>query len=294
MVMKILITEVLYSQVKYISDKYINWMLQGFFVFNRYLMRFIATFFYPGGGIMKGAILAVIFIFSCLAVKCYGVDIGVNSDNSARVNIQAGVKAPAAKTVMYFLINEGVCPSGISTNLYIRYILDFSKVNDCRYTFTVPSYANGYTFDFKVLGTIVNSGSTRRTLSYRLTNTETRVEGSLNVPPLIEICSATVNNLTIGNIVSGSSPTSISLPISISGSAGSKSLVVSGADIQSDGKLNLGGSSSGVKVYPASNYISGSTWNAGSSSGSIPLTVDASAGKAGTWTSSLLATLTCS
>ncbi|WP_414446498.1 hypothetical protein [Citrobacter europaeus] len=115
----------------------------------------------------------------------------------------------------------------------------------------------------------------------------------LNIPPKTS-CSATVDNLTIGNVVTGSSPTSIHLPFSISGSTGYKSLVFSGADIQSDGKLNLGGSSSGVKVYPASNYISGSTWNAGSISGSIPLTVDASAGKAGTWTSSLLATLTCS
>lgn len=243
---------------------------------------------------MKGAILAVIFIFSCLAVKCYGVVIGVNTDNTAIVSVSTRAKAPSDRTVMYFLINEGVCPSGISTNLNVRYVTDFSKVNDCRYTMTTPSNSAAYIFDFKASGTITNSGSTSQTLSYRLTNTESTVQGSIPVPSLVEICSATVNNLTIGNIVSGSSPTSISLPISISGSAGSKSLVISGADIQSDGKLNLGGSSSGVKVYPASNYISGSTWNAGSSSGSIPLTVDASAGKAGTWTSSLLATLTCS
>lgn len=116
---------------------------------------------------------------------------------------------------------------------------------------------------------------------------------TLNIPPQ-KNCSATVSNLTIGNVVTGSSPISISLPFSISGSTGSKSLAFSGPDIQSDGKLNLGGSSSGVKVYPSSNYISGTTWNAGSSSGSIPLTVDASAGKAGTWKSNLVATLTCS
>lgn len=243
---------------------------------------------------MKGAILAVIFIFSCLTVKCYGVVIGVNSDNSAPLNLTQSVKAPPDGSIMYFLINNGSCPSSISANMSIRLIVPFDKINDCLYVMTVGPGGGGLTFTFTVSGTIVNSGSTSKTLSYRLTNTETLVQGSVVVPSRGEICSATVNNLTIGNIVSGSSPTSISLPISISGSAGSKSLVISGADIKSDGKLNLGGSSSGVKVYPASRYISGSTWNAGSSSGSIPLTVDASAGKAGTWTSSLLATLTCS
>lgn len=148
-------------------------------------------------------------------------------------------------------------------------------------------------------GTISNVNDTAYTMYLHLvvlgSNWSVKADGAnlVGIVPPKSTCTASIENLNIGNVVSGASINK-TLPFTITGNFSSKSFVISGTDIQSDGKLNLGGSSSGVKVYPASNYISGSTWNAGSSSGSIPLTVDASAGKAGTWTSSLLATLTCS
>ena len=155
----------------------------------------------------------------------------------------------------------------------------------------VLSVSKNYYFFMPTLWS--NTSTSAQTVSISLTKYNAVIFTKKFIVPATSVCSATINNLSIGNVASGSSASSINLPFSISGVSSNKSLVISGADIQADGKLNLGGSTSGVKVYPASKYISGSTWSAGSTSGSIPLTVDASAGEAGTWSSTLLATLTC-
>lgn len=247
---------------------------------------------------MKNATLTLVLTCACMAIKCYAVVISADVSNTITLTDEVLITSPAKGTLLTFAINGGVCLDNVSIKINGESVtygnIPFTKVNDCKFT-QVVNHVPGYGFYFKYYGTATNSRtysvSPVITLSF---NGGASVYRTYPKIPSARTCSATVNNLTIGNIVLGSSPTSINLPISISGSAGSKSLVISGTDIQSDGKLNLGGSSSGVKVYPASNYISGATWNAGSSSGSIPLTVDASAGKVGTWTSSLLATLTCS
>ncbi|MBF7979188.1 MULTISPECIES: hypothetical protein [Rahnella] len=112
--------------------------------------------------------------------------------------------------------------------------------------------------------------------------------------PANSTCSATVDNVDLGTVKAGVR-TSSSIKASFTGTASSKAMTINSDNISSSGNLALGGVGSQVKVYPtdSNNISAGGVWEM-PSSGTLPLTVDATSGVRGVWSTSLLVSLTCS